>query len=281
MLIKELPALAGDATTIIWVGGDRGADALRALLPVPEALRRLPYDPDETHAFDVRTLLVAFVGPDPEAHVAPEELAAAVRRLPPGGRMVALLGWPVEELPYHVLLGPLVDAGCQVLQAVPLDKAIRHGAYCAVVAARVSHLAPLRTYLDDSPITLTGDEPDLRTLLRLAGEYTFGDLVSRPLRRRVAELRDKTAAQQQRIRHLEKEAQAREAKLAAAQQRLAAARDGMARLRSSTTFQVGDTMVQGARRPGRAIVSVPVGLVRVWRNRGTERNGRNGRPAAG
>jgi hypothetical protein len=268
MLIKELPALAGDATTIIWVGGDRGADALRALLPVPEALRRLPYDPDETHAFDVRTLLVAFVGPDPEAHVAPEELAAAVRRLPPGGRMVALLGWPVEELPYHVLLGPLVDAGCQVLQAVPLDKAIRHGAYCAVVAARV-------------PITLTGDEPDLRTLLRLAGEYTFGDLVSRPLRRRVAELRDKTAAQQQRIRHLEKEAQAREAKLAAAQQRLAAARDGMARLRSSTTFQVGDTMVQGARRPGRAIVSVPVGLVRVWRNRGTERNGRNGRPAAG
>jgi hypothetical protein len=26
--------------------------------------------------------------------------------------------------------------------------------------------------------------------------------------------------------------------------------------------------VQGARRPGKAIVSVPVGLVRIWRKRG-------------
>jgi hypothetical protein len=34
---------------------------------------------------------------------------------------------------------------------------------------------------------------------------------------------------------------------------------------------VGNAMVQGARRPGRAIVSVPVGLIRVWRNRGAER----------
>ena len=271
MLIKELPALAGDATTFVWVGGDTAANTLQALLPVPEAMQRLPYDPDDTGTLDEKTLLVAFSGPDPETHVAPEALAAALRRLPPNGRVLVLLGWPVEELPYHVMLGPLVDAGCQVLQAVPLDKANRHGAHCAVVAARVSRLAPLRTYLDDTPIALTDDEPDLRTLLRLAGEYTFGDLVSRPLRRRLAELQDRLGTQQQRVRQLEKDVKARDAELAKAQQRLTSAREGLERLQSSTTFQVGSTMVQGARRPGRAIVTVPAGLVRVWRNRGADR----------
>ena len=277
MLITELPALAGDATTIVGVGGDAAVDLVQA----PATMRRLPYDAADTGTFDDGTLLVAFAGPDAEAHVAPEALAAAVRRLPPGGRVVVLLGWPIEELPYHALLGPLVDAGCQVLQAVPLDKVSRHGAHCAVVAARVNRLAPLRSYLNDSPVEVSDAEPELRTLLRLAGEYTFGDLVARPLRRRLAELRDRSEAQQQRIRQLEKELEARDAKLAAAQQRLSSAKESLARLRSSTTFQVGDAMVQGARRPGRAIVAVPVGLVRVWRNRGAERHGRNGGPAAG
>jgi len=165
MLLKELPAVAGDATSIVSVSGDATLD----MLTLPESLRREPYDADDTTTFDDGTLLVAFVGPDPEAHVAPEALAAALGRLPVGGRVVVLLGWPVEQLPYHVLLGPLVDAGCQVLQAVPLDKAARHGAHCAAIAARVSRLAPLRSYLDDSPVTLT-DEPGLPALLRLAGE---------------------------------------------------------------------------------------------------------------
>ena len=178
--------------------------------------------------------------------------------------MVLLLGWPVDELPYHVLVAPLVAAGCQVLQTVPLDGGARTGAHCAVVAARVDHLAPLRTYLDDSPIELTGDEPGLRTLLRLAAEHTFADLVSRPLRHELAGLRDRVEAQQERIRRLEDDVRTRDVKLTAAHQRLA-------QLRSSTKFRVGDAVVQGARRPGRAIISVPFGLVRVWRNRGADR----------
>jgi uncharacterized coiled-coil protein SlyX len=271
MLIKELPALAGDATTIVWAGGDKADDLLPSLFPGQDDIPRLPYDPDDTGTLDAKTLLIAFAGPDSDAHLSPEALSAALRRLAPDGRVLMLLGWPVEQLPYHVLLGPLVDAGCQVLQAVPVDKAVRHGVHCAVVAARVSRLAPLRTYLDDSPVSLTGAEPDLRTLLRLAGEYTFGDLVARPMRRRLAELDERDAAQKQRIRQLEKDVKARDAQLTAAQKGLANAQARLARVESSTTYQVGHAMVQGARRPGRAIVSVPVGLVRVWRNRGSER----------
>lgn len=211
MLIKELPAVAGDTTTIVWVGGDAADNVLQALVPDPEAIRRLPYDPDGTGALGEGTLLAAFVGPDPEKHVGTETLTAVLRRVPLGGRVVVLLGWPVDELPYHLVLGPLVDAGCQVLQAVPLDRANRHGAHCAVVAARVDRLAPPRSYLDDTPVVLTGDEPGLRTLLRLAGEYTFSDLVSRPLRRRLAELRDRLDAQEQRIGQLETDLRARDA----------------------------------------------------------------------
>lgn len=265
MLLKELPAVAGGATTIVSVSGDATLD----MLTLPESMRRAAYDADDATTFDTGTLLVAFVGPDPEAHVDAEALAVALGRLPVGGRVVVLIGWPIAELPYHVLLGPLVDAGCQVLQAVPLDKAARHGAHCAVVAARVSRLAPLRPYLDDSPITLS-DEPDLPALLRLTCEYTFSDLVARPMRRKLAEQNDRVAAQQNKIRRLEQEVQARDAKLKATQERLAASRESLARLRSSATFQVGSTMVQGARRPGRAIVSVPAGLVRVWRSRRTD-----------
>jgi hypothetical protein len=268
MLIKELPALAGDATTIVWAGGEKADDLLPSLFPGQDDVNRLPFEPGDTAAFDAKTLLIAFAGPDSDTHLTPEGLAATLGRLPAGGRALVLLGWPAETLPYHVLLGPIVDAGGQVLQAVPVDKAIRHGVHCAVVVARVSRLAPPRTYLDDSPITLTADEPDLRTLLRLAGEYTFNDLVSRPLRRRLAELDERDVAQKQRIRQLEKAAQSSDAKLAAAERR---SQERIARLEGSASYQVGNTMVQGARRPVRGIVSVPVGLVRVWRKRGAGR----------
>lgn len=265
MLIQELLTLAGDSDTLVAVGGSAAAD----LLQPPPGVRQAAYDPDDTATFDAGTTLVAFAGPKPETHIDPVALAPALSRLPVGGRIVVLLAWPIGELPYHTLLGPLVDAQCQVLQVVPLDKVARHGAHCAVVAARVDRLAPLRRYLDDTPVDLPGEAPDLRALLRLAGEHTFGDLVSRPMRRRLNELGDRVEAQQQRIRELEKELKARGTELTSTQQRLTSVREDLGRLRSSTTFQVGSTMVQGARRPARAIVSVPVGLVRVWRNRGT------------
>jgi hypothetical protein len=270
MLIHELLPVVGKTTEVVEVGDG----ALRELLRVPDDIPHRRFENDQS--LPEGTTVVGFLGPKPDTQVDAEAIAPALRALPVGGRVVLLLGWPIEELPYHVLLSPLVDAECQVLQVVPLDKAHRYGAYGAVLAARVAQLAPARGYLDESPIELPGEEPGLRTLLRLAAEHIFGDIVARPMRRALGEVRDKTAEQAQRIRELERELRTRDQQLEAAEKRVASAREDIERLRASATYRVGSTIVQGARKPGRALVSVPVGLVRVWRHRGSRRSGRTG-----
>lgn len=265
MLIHELLPLVGAVTTVVEVSPS--GEALRELLRAPASAAYRSYVPDG-EKMDAGTVVVAFVGPKPEAQIDAEAVAPALRELPVGGRALLLLGWPVPELPYHGLLDELVTAGCQVLQVVPLDKVSRHGAHCAVLVARVDRLAPLRPHLADTPVVLDDDTPDLRALLRLTGEYTFQELLSRPLRRKLADAGDRAEAQDERIRQLEQEIADRDATIAKAESRLARARNDIAELRASTPFRVGTTVVQGARRPTRAIVSVPVGLVRIWRKRG-------------
>lgn len=206
MLIHELLPLFGEMTTVVEVGP--GLESVRPLLRTPDTVTHRGYDA-EADKLDGDTVVVAFIGPNPEKQVDAEVLTPALRDLPVGGRAVLLLGWPTAEVPYHRLLDVLVDAGCQVLQIVPLDKIARHGAYCAVLAARVDRLAPLRTHLADNPIELHGEEPTLRGLLRLTGEYSFGDLLARPARIRLADQQDRITAQDKRIRELEKELKAR------------------------------------------------------------------------
>jgi hypothetical protein len=232
MLIHELLPLAGETTSVVEVG----TGALGDLLRVPEEVEHRRYAPDESAPFDAGTVVVGLIGPKPDAHVEPDAVAPALRLLPVGGRAVLLLGWPVDELPYHLLLGPLVDADCQVLQVVPLDRVPRHGAHCAVLAARVTRIAPPRAYLDDTPIALTGDEPALPAMLRLSAEYAFGDLVARALRRHLDDARDRLDTQQQRIRALELDLKARDERIEATERRLEATRDDLARMRAATAF---------------------------------------------
>ena len=200
MLIQEILPLLGETTEIVEVGDAGLAELLRA----PEGLRPRQFEADDATKLDPGSVVVAFVGPEAN-HVDADAVAPALHLLPVGGRAVLLLGWPIEELPYHVLLGPLVDADCQVLQVAPLEKASRHGANCVVIAARVERLAPLRTHLDETPITITGTEPSLRALLRLTAEYMFGDIITRPARRNLVEFRDRNIEQGARIRELERE----------------------------------------------------------------------------
>jgi len=260
MLIRELLPLFDDLTTIVEVSAT--GEALREQLRAPEAAAYRPYAPGEK--MDAETVVVAFVGPKQGTHVDAETVAPALRELPVGGRALILLGWPLLDLPYHQVLEELVTAGFQVLQVIPIDNATGHGAHCGVVAARVDRLAPLRTHLSDGPVVVEGDAPDLRALLRMTGEYVFSDLISRPLRLQLAEASDRVKEQDKRIRQLEKELATTVTK---ADARVERARNDVANLRASTTFRVGNTVVQGARKPAKAIVSVPVGLVRIWRKR--------------
>lgn len=264
MLIHELLPLAGPATEVVEVGDG----TLRDLLRVPDGVTHRRYAADDVKP-DAGSIVVGFVGPKPEVHLDAEALAPAVRELPVGGRVVLLLGWPIDELPYHTVLSLLTDANCQVLQVVPLDKVSRHGAHYALIAGRVDRLAPPRAHLDDAPIELPGDEPGLRTLLRLTGEYAFESMAVRAARKRLVDLRDKSAAQAQRIKQLEAELSTTQRKAAETERKV---RNDLARLRASTTYQVGNAMVEGARRPGKAIVTIPAGLVRVWRKRHDDPN---------
>jgi len=274
MLIHEILPVLGETTQVVQVGDSALSDELRMPADVP--LHR--FAPDDMTKLDAGSVIFAVVGPDPKAHVGADAVAPALQLLPVGGRAVLLLGWPIEDLPYHVLLGPLVDADCQVLQVAPLEKSTRYGAHCVVIAARVERLAPLRTHLDDSPVVLTGDEPSLRALLRVSAEYLFGDIITRPARRHLVESRDRSAEQAQRIRELQDELRAAKQQAADTGKQLAATQRELGRVKASAAFQVGTTVVQGARKPGRAIVSVPVGLVRVWRRRaaGGSPNGHSG-----
>jgi hypothetical protein len=263
MLIRELLPLFDDATAFVEVSAT--GDVLREWLRAPAETPYRAYAPGEK--MDAGTVVVSFVGPKESTQVEAEAVAPALRELPVGGRAMVVLGWPVPDLPYHQVLEELVTAGFQVLQVIPIDNAAGQGAHCAVVAARVDRLIPLRTHLSDEPVVADGDAPDLRALLRLTGEYVFSELISRPLRRLLIETSDRVKEQDKRIKQLEKELATATKELAKSEAR---ARRDVDNLRASTTFRVGNTVVQGARRPGRAIVSVPVGLVRIWRKRGAD-----------
>ncbi|GLW29554.1 hypothetical protein [Actinoplanes regularis] len=254
MLVRELLPLFENVTTIVEVS--ESGEALREQLQLraPSDAEYRGYAAGTT--MEAGTLVVALLGPDPASHVDVATIAPALRELPVGGRALLLLGWPVPDLPYHQMLDELVAAGCQVLQVVPIDNS-GNRAHCAVLAARVDRVAPLRGYLSDEPVVVDGATPDLRALLRLIGEKAFTDLLGRPLRQKLAEAGDRVAEQDQRIRQLEKELAARDATIAGVERRLAAARSDNAKLRASATYRVG-----------RVMVAVPGRIVRGWRKRG-------------
>jgi FkbM family methyltransferase len=214
--------------------------------------------------------LLSLVGPDANAHIGPDELAPVLRRLTPGARAILLVGWPVEELPYHLLLGPLVDAHCQVVEAVATERASIRDVHAALIVECVDRLAPLRSYLLDArpgeKAAATDGPGELRTLLRLANEYVLADLVARPLRRRLIELDRRAAELDERGAELKRQLAERDSRLRDAEKKLAASTKRLAALEGSTTYKVGQAFVRGAKRPTRAVVSVPADLVRLWRS---------------
>ncbi|AVT36163.1 hypothetical protein [Plantactinospora sp. BB1] len=244
-------------------------------LPPEVAYRRQPLDEAAGAEFGPESLPLCLLGADSPAHTDPDALTPMLRRARPGTRAALLIGWSIEELPYHRLVGPLVAGGCQIREVSPLDRAAIRGVSAALVVERVERLAPLRGYLVDArtpvepagtgpgqePEPDGGDATELTTLLRVVNEYQLADLVSRPVRRRLAELTGRVEAQERLL--AERDTELREA------------RRRLAEVESSAGFRLGSAFARGAREPARALVDVPRELARAWRGRRQRSAGRS------
>jgi hypothetical protein len=268
MRLHELPPIClGDAREI--VDGCRPDVDLRAHLRIGDDIgyRRLSADAAETLELGPDTLLLALVGPEASAYTDPDELAPLLRRSRPGARAVILLGWPVADLPYHRLLGPLAAGSFQVVEAVTVERVQAPLVRAALIVERVTRLLPPRAHLSDAPEDAAppaGDpDAELRLVLRIANEYALADFAARPMRRRLIELEAaeaRLAAAEARVAQSALHADDLDTKLAAARAKIAA-------LRSSTRMRVGGAVLDGARHPATAPFRVPRDLTRIWRSR--------------
>jgi hypothetical protein len=268
MHIHELLPALGDVREVVHVDageaeGGTGESELTDYLRIPAGVAYRRHEPADAEKLDLDegAVIVCLLGPA-APQLDPDAVAPVLDAMPIGGTALLLVGWPVTDLPYHRLLGPLGGASCQAIEAVPLEGAVaHHGAHAALVVRRVGRLAPPRPYLTGQRSGRTADadadidsEAGLRMALRMANEYVLADLVARPMRARMADL--------------ERDLANREGRLREAEQRLAKAKARIAVLEASATYRVGQAVVRGARNPARAVVGVPRDLARIWRDRG-------------
>src|SRR5688572_14246129 len=142
MLVCELLPLVKDVARVVDVAP--GTADLRRHLMVPAEVPYTAADPADVSGavFTPDTLLVCLVGPQEGTHTPPAGLSPALRALPAGAKALILVGWPPEDFPYQLLLGPLADGGCQVTDVAPVEPSGTQGVYLALIAERVDELLP-------------------------------------------------------------------------------------------------------------------------------------------
>jgi hypothetical protein len=266
MHLHELLPVLGDVREVVEVADADAGDDLPGWLRLPAGVSHRRVEPADAGKLDLEDggLVASVVGPGLD----PDALAPALGALPVGGTALLLLGWPVIDLPYHHLLGPLGGASCQVVDTIPLEgTAIAAGVHAAVVVRRVERLVEPRPYLVGLGTSRDAEpEPaaDLRTALRIANEHALAGMVARPMRTRLADLERDLVAQNARLKEAQRS-------LAKAHARVARLEARLVELRASATYRVGQAVVRGARNPARAMVGMPRDLARIWRDRGSRR----------
>jgi hypothetical protein len=258
-------------------------------------------------------LELAIFGPDPIRHGQESDVLEAIRRLQRGGRCVILCGYETDELPFHRLLDELTGARAQVVQMASLDYDHIHAAAIVTVPERLEvPRDPVGDAFapgdgrgpDDTALRRMANEfvftdfvsRNLRAQLyrgsRLpshpsdqAMEQTAHDLAlaRAELERANAELEQANVESERALAEV-RQAKAEEEQAKAEIERLLAdaelvrtevqlAKVQSARIAASTSYQLGRTLVDTARRR-RPITGLPGSLVRLWRNRlGGEQEG--------
>jgi len=280
MLVRNLLSQITGVGRIVDVSP--GAEDLRRHLMVPGDL---PYSIAEPAAvaeatLTADTLLLCLLGPREGTHTPAADLGRTLRALPVGARVLILAGWSPEALPHQAVLGTLADGHCQLTDAVLVDSSGRYGMNVALLAERVEKLQPRHAYLSDAPAgdeTQYPDGPGVEPLtmpLWLANQSVLGELITVPLLRQVRTLGDQVtkltaglAAAKETADAAKQAADATRAKLAARDADLARAKLRIKSLKSSLTFRLGETLVDGARHPGKGVVTVPVTMAKLWRDR--------------
>ena len=266
MLVRELLPLLTGADRLVDLTPE-GADLTGHLMIPDDRHHRVDLSAAAAEPYRPGDVLVAAIGP---GLIEPDDLAPALAALPTGGRVLLLSTWPAADLPYHRLLDPLGAASMQVTDAVPLSQTSRHGLYVALLATRVTEPLPPRAYLMDldRPPDAPG-EVGLRTLLRMANEHVLGEMVARPVRRRMREQDIELAESHAELAALRIERDALHHRLSVSEKDKAKLHRQLAALQTSASFRVGRTFVDGVKHPARAVVSVPRGLSQIWRTRHT------------
>jgi FkbM family methyltransferase len=246
MLLRELLPLAKDVARVVDVSP--ATVNLRRPLAVPYGMPHVKADPADLAGTELTgdTLLVFFDGPQEGT----DALRPALRALPGGAKVLVLVGWTPEEYPYRLAPGLLADGGCRLIDAVPVEQSGLYGVHLALIAERV-----------DS----AGEAPEAPATT--ADEHLLGELVAQLMRRRVRELDDRVAELQKESAATRDSVKALRAELADRNKALANARRRAKTLESSASYRVGRTLVDGAKHPGKAVVSVPMNLTKIWRSR--------------
>ncbi|GHJ43489.1 hypothetical protein Cs7R123_08310 [Catellatospora sp. TT07R-123] len=112
-------------------------------LALPDGLDLRRYDRAAVCDIGATAALMALASPNSTTHGGRADLANLLRRLPPGGRAVLLLGWNAEDLPGHWLLDLILELSCRITQVAGVECDAVHGIETALVVARVPPSADL------------------------------------------------------------------------------------------------------------------------------------------
>jgi hypothetical protein len=237
------------------------------------------------------TLVVIPLGADPARHLPLEVGAQVLRQLPDDARGLLLLGFAPAQLPWHQILDVLADRDCLILQVAALDGV---NFASAIVFSRVGTPQPGTAGVE------AADEPARYPALRNMNEYVLSRFVEGALRARLADLERAGAGEvpgsgdsagrpgkapglAQAGVALERDRLARA--LRATQRELVGVQEKLMALERSTSLEVGRAVVGVARHPLREGTRLPIGLYRLWRDRGggalARRDGTGGADGAG